>query len=660
MRRFDFHPRLIRSVTFWFRCAVIAGTLAMAIPGRASDLAAVKFGLPDSWVRPQFFSQQSDANPAAPGANDYLLLQEQQINALQNKTFFHTDRQILTIEGVQNESTLTIDFNPNYETVTMHWVRIWRGAQYLDRLDTNKVEIVQNEKDEDQYTLNEEKSVILVLDDVRVGDIIDYSYSIQGRNPVFGDHFAAIVPVQMKQPAGRLLTRLLWPRQKTLYAQPHGCSVQAATVVGKDTIEYDWDFRQAPGIDLEDSLPAWYDPEQWIQLSDFKTWGEVNQWALNLFQTSLSFSRDLSKKIAEWRQIGDQEQQILAVLRFVQDDVRYFGIELGAGTVKPTDPSTVYSRRFGDCKDKSFLLVSVLRALGIEAYPVLVNATARRGIADWVPSTGAFDHCIAAVQCGGQTFWLDPTINYQRGPLAAHYLPDYGYGLVIAPGTRQLTPIPQTTGQSKTTTTEYFLIRGVAEPSDLKVVTVAEGGDADALRQLFATTKPDDIQQIDTHFYSAFYSGIKVSLPIEVEDDEQQDRFQTTETYSIDNMWSHDNGRYACNFYPTAINGLLGKPVNTDRNQPLAIPFPEHHILRTEATLPSDWPYGASDKTISDAAFTFRKFAQCTDNKLVMQYEYQSLADSISPDQVGDYLQQLDQCSQLLGDTVIWRASTQK
>jgi transglutaminase-like putative cysteine protease len=660
MRRPHIHPRPIRSIVTGFRCFLFACLLAAAIHGRADDLSTVKFGLPDSWVKPQFFSQLSANSPLLPGADDYLLLREEQIDAVQNKTFFHTDRQILTIDGVQNDSTLTIDFNTNYQSVTLHWVRIWRGGQYLDHLDTNRVEVVQREKDLDQFMLTGKKSVVLVLDDVRVGDIIDYAYSIQGPNPVLGGHFSAIVPVRMEKPAGRLLTRVLWPRQKTLYAQPHGCSVQAATVAAKDTIEYDWDFRQAPGIDFEDSVPAWFDPEQWIQLSDFSTWTQINQWALDLYQTSSPFSPDLSAKIAEWRQIAGQEQQILAVLRFVQDDVRYFGIELGAGTVKPADPSTVFSRRRGDCKDKSFLFVTVLRALGIQAYPVLVNSTMGRAIAGWAPSPDTFDHCIAAVQCNGQTFWLDPTITYQRGPLAAHYLPDYGYGLVIAPGTRALTPIPQTTGLSQTTTTEYFLVRGVSEPTDLKVVTIAQGRDADVLRQLFATTKPDDISQDYTHFYSNLYPGIKMSSPVAFEDNEQQNQFQTTETYSIDNIWSHSKGTYQCEFYPSLVDPLLAKPVHKDRNQPLAISFPEHLVLRTEATLPYDWPYGASDKTISDSAFSFRKFARCDGNKLVMQYEYQSLADSVSSDQVGDHLQRLDQCSQLLGDNVIWRSASQK
>ena len=133
----------------------------------------------------------------------------------------------------------------------------------------------------------------------------------------------------------------------------------------------------------------------------------------------------------------------------------------------------VFARRFGDCKDKSLLFVTILHALGIEAYPVLVNATLGRGIWDWQPSVSAFDHCIAVVLCRGQTYWLDPTLNYQRGPLAAHYLPGYGCGLVISPQTTGLAIIPQTTGLPQTTTTEYFRIRRATEPADLKVVTVA-------------------------------------------------------------------------------------------------------------------------------------------------------------------------------------------
>jgi hypothetical protein len=662
MRRFQFQS-LLRIIVSGLSRFGLAGVLTLAIQGHGSDLGSVNFGPPGDWVRPQFFDGHSSANHPDSTADDQLLLLENQFNAAQNESFIHSDRRVLTMDGVENDSNLKIDFDPNYETLTWHWARVWRDGRHFDRLDTNNVQVVRQEKDLDEAMLNGEKSAILVLDDVRVGDVIDYAYSLKGNNPVSAGHFSAVVPVELEQPADRLLTRVLWPRAKSLYAVGHGCSVQAATVISKDTIEFSWDFRDMPAVPLEDSLPVWFDSEQWVQLSDFKTWAEVSQWALKLFQSAAASpsSADLTEKIGEWKQIPNREQQILAALRFVQDDVRYFGIEIGASSEKPTDPSTVFSRRFGDCKDKSLLFVTVLRTLGIQAWPVLVNSLLGRSIESWQPSANAFDHCITEVQCYGQTYFLDPTMTYQRGPLAAHYLPNYGCGLVISPWTTRLTVIPQTTGLPKTTTTEYFRMGMVNQPATLKVVTVAEGRDADILRETFATTKMADIEKSYTHFYSDAYPETKMSSPIVVEDDDDQDRFQTTEYYSIDNMWSRpEKGvhKVECEFYPAAIAGLLKKPVDTDRKLPLGINFPEHQILRTEVTLPQDWPQGRDEKTVTDPAFTFRKLYQAAGNKVIMEYEYQASADSVAPDAFGDYLRRIDQSSQLLGNSLTWSTVT--
>ena len=651
------HSCLIRIVAPRLQQVCCVGVLAVAIQGKAAEISTVQFAPPSSWVKPQFFSQQSWTNLLDSSADQHWLLLERQVNALQDETFVHSARQILTTAGVQNGATLTINFNPSYQSLTLHWARIWRGSQYLDRLDTNNVKIVQPERELDQSILNGKKSAILVLDDVRIGDIIDYAYSIQGANPVFRGHFSAAIPIQMEEPVERLLTRVLWPSQRPLYAKAHESSVGPVLVAGTEAVEYVWDLRQVPGVPAEDSLPAWCDPEPWVQLTDFKTWAEVNQWAAALFQITSPFSPELSRKIADWKQISGREQQILTALRFVQDDVRYFGIEIGANSEKPADPSVVFSRRFGDCKDKSLLFVTILRALGIEACPVLVNATLGRTIEDWRPSASAFDHCIAAVQCDGQTYWLDPTINYQRGPLAAHYLPAYGCGLVISPQTTSLAMIPQATGLPKTTTIEYFQIRGKTKPAELKVVTIAEGRDADNLRELFATTKRTDIEKNYSHFYSDLYPGIKMSSPIAIGDDQQHDTVQTTEFYSIDKVWTQPDkgGKYRCEFYPSAIAALLVQPVDTDRKLPLGVDFPQHQILRTEVTLPEAWPFDADKKTIFDPAFTFRKDCRCAGNKLVMEYEYQSLTDSVSPERVSQYIQRLNQSSQALGYTLTWR-----
>ncbi len=651
-----------RSLVTWVRklglgAFFCGGLLLFTGPGRAGETAAPQVAPPGSWVKPQFFDQAASASLLDSGADEHVLLLERQINAVQNETFVHSMRQILTLAGVQKEANLTIAYNPGYESLTLHWVRLWRSGQHLERLDTNQIKVVQPEREMNEFILNGEKSAILVLEDVRVGDVLDYAYSVKGANPVFGGHFSAEIPVQLEQPAERLLTRVLWPPQRQLRAKAHGCSVQPTATTTREGIEYVWDLRQVPALTLEDSLPDWYDPVPWVQLSEFKTWSDVNQWAGSLFQVTSPLSPELSRQVAAWKQLASPEEQVLAALHFVQDQVRYFGIEIGASTERPGDPSAVFARRFGDCKDKSLLFVTLVRALGFEANPVLVNATLGRAIENWQPSASDFDHCIAVVQCNGQTYWLDPTMNYQCGPLAAHYLPAYDCGLVICPATTGLTLIPRSAVPSQTATTEYFQLRGRSEAADLKVVTLAEGRDAEALRQYFATTKRADIEKSDTRFYADNYPGIRMTAPVVLEDDPLQNRVQTTEFYAIDNVWGSPdkNGKLRCDFYPSGIAAWLRKPADLDRHSPLGVSFPQHQILRTEVILPGAWPAESGHKSVSDAAFSLQRTLECNGNKLVMEYDYRALADSVFPGDIGTYLQRLTQASQMLGYGVIWK-----
>ena len=73
-----------------------------------------------------------------------------------------------------------------------------------------------------------------------------------------------------------------------------------------------------------------------------------------------------------------------AVLQLVQRDVRYLGIEVGPGSHAPTAPDKVYQRRFGDCKDKATLIITMLSALEIPAFPVLIDAQTERGFKQYL------------------------------------------------------------------------------------------------------------------------------------------------------------------------------------------------------------------------------------------------------------------------------------
>ena len=647
---------LVRRWFFFLGILAVAATAAR--PAEVASDIKPAIAPPASWVQPQMFDRRTLASRPEGAVDQHWLLLERQVDAATNETFIHAARQILTVAGVQNGANLKIDFNPSYQALTLHWVRLWRGTNRLDRLAADKIRVVRQERDLDQaQILNGEQTAMLVMEDVRVGDIVDYAYSIKGANPVFAGKFSTSLPLQLESPVEQLLTRILLPAERRFIPKAHGSVIEPRVINRSNVVECVWNLRQVPGVRTEDALPVWFDPEPWVQLSEFKNWAEVDQWALTLFENQSALSPELTQKIAEWKHLPDREQQVLAALRFVQDEIRYFGIEIGVSSQKPSAPATVFSRRFGDCKDKSLLFVTVLRGLGIEAYPVLVNTSARHTIDDWLPAANIFDHCIAVVRMNNQTWWLDPTAGYQRGSLAAHYLPNYGRGLVISAKTTGLTPIPQTTGMPLTTTTEYFDLGKKAGSTDLKVVTVAEGRDAESLRATFAETKRGDIEKNYTHYYAESYPGTQMAAPLEVQDDESQNRFQIIEHYTIDRVWvkSDNDGKYHCDFYPVAFSSLIKKPVDMRRKFPLAVVFPRHEILRTEITVPVSFTYDRENKTVSDPAFTFVKQSRRNGRKLILEYGFQALADFVPANRTDEYLQNLDKVSKSFGDGFVWR-----
>ncbi|MGA1825273.1 MAG: transglutaminase domain-containing protein, partial [bacterium] len=87
------------------------------------------------------------------------------------------------------------------------------------------------------------------------------------------------------------------------------------------------------------------------------------------------------------------------------------GLEYGKGDVKPRPASQVYDNKYGDCKDKSILLVTMLREAGIEAYPVGVSTLFNGQAWKEIPRIDALNHIITLCIINDERIWLDPTVE---------------------------------------------------------------------------------------------------------------------------------------------------------------------------------------------------------------------------------------------------------
>ena len=238
-----------------------------------------------------------------------------------------------------------------------------------------------------------------------------------------------------------LRNRLLWPSDRHLGIKEFGTKLAPTVTANGQLTEYVWERRDVPAVISDGESPSWFDPYGWIQFTEFDSWGAVAEWANGIYIVPDAVPEEIEKECQQIAPLKTEEARVLAALRYVQDNIRYLGMEIGVNSHKPYSIETILERRFGDCKDKALLLCTILRHLGFDTRPAVVGTDYRQTIGDWLPTPLAFNHLVVHLSLHGKVFWLDPTRHDQGGPLEQLYFPDFGWALVVAPGTTALTPV---------------------------------------------------------------------------------------------------------------------------------------------------------------------------------------------------------------------------
>ena len=138
-----------------------------------------------------------------------------------------------------------------------------------------------------------------------------------------------------------------------------------------------------------------------------------------------------------------REEKAGAIVQFLSREVRYTGVEFGDAAIVPHAPLETLKHKYGDCKDKATLAVTMLRAAGIPSYVALLNAGQRQDVEAELPGMGEFDHAIVYAP-GSPDLWIDPTDEYAR----LGQLPQMDQGrlaLVARAESTGLTNIPEAT-----------------------------------------------------------------------------------------------------------------------------------------------------------------------------------------------------------------------
>ncbi|PTS99481.1 hypothetical protein DBR11_12295 [Pedobacter sp. HMWF019] len=598
--------------------------------------------------------------PKEKGINDgyYSALVDQQNQAELKENYIHVIRQIVSDAGVQNGSQISVTYDPSYEKLIFHNITIWRNNKPADKLDASKFKILQNEKDLSRFIYSGTYDAYLILDDVRKGDRIEYSYTRKGTNPIFGTKYANTFYFENSSSAGQRYTNLIINKSRSLQLKNFNFKTAPKITEMGGLRMYEWESSLTDTYRNVDYSPSWYEPFKYTQVTEYQNWEEVVNWGLKTNSYPGLKTLLLDKKATELLRLAGNkpEKYIQLAVRFVQDEIRYMGVEMGVYSQRPNSPEKVLQQRYGDCKDKSLLLIYLLNKANVNAYMAYIDTYSGKNTTDFLPSPMLFNHAVVVIEHKQSKIWIDPTISYQRGAYDSIYFPNYGQGLVLKPGVKH----PESVVSIATGKLVSNLVFDLADTSGKKATTLTikstyTDNYADDIRSTIADEGQDDLQKSFLEYITKYYPDAENIKPIAIDDNEESNTINITEYYQIEDIWKkEDSEDHHVNFYGDLIYAELRNIKPKNRIEPMSLKFPVNIEENVYINLPKAWSIEEQNKRVETDNYYFEFNSFIRGNQLRLNYSYRSMKDYIEGKDIKAYVKDTREIKDHLSFYLSW------
>ncbi|WP_281559989.1 DUF3857 domain-containing protein [Thalassomonas sp. RHCl1] len=619
----------------------------LLLPGvkssHANDIEDIHIAPVPGWVKIRSFEALATIPVDEITNGIYYRLLDNQIQVLGNGQQARYNRYVETVvnqKGVESNSQINLSYDPSYQKLVVNSLFILRDGKRLDRLPSAKISIFNREQELEQQIYNGSMTLNILLDDLREGDTLDYSFTRYGSNPVYQNRFSGARTLNWSVPVHDQYLRILWGKAQPLYINTRNINPEVQQRKLGEFTEYQVHMHNEQTLDSSSEAPGWYDPYGVIYFSESRSWEDVVDWALPLY-ASKGIHPTIKALADEIKQQSENKaEQIAAALKYTQGKIRYVGLEMGLNSHLPTPAHETLALRYGDCKDKAVLFIAILRALDIAAHPALVDTEETKLLAEKPPAENRFNHVIVTLVFEGLRLWLDPTLRYQEGPLNSLYQPDYGYALILEEGQKALTSMKQEKHNSYSHIREKYII---PEDSNKAVkYTVATDYLGDMAQQKYSQIERDGKKKLSQdyeNYYQGFYPKLTALSEVEIQTDKTTGILSIDEQYSIEDFWNKGKKGLEVNFYPQDIRNEVFKPEQLKRNAPLSFVYPNNINHQLVLAFEEDgWDFTNEELVEDNAFFFFKRSVDFKDNTLTVNFEFSAKTDHIPPEQVENYM----------------------
>jgi transglutaminase-like putative cysteine protease len=411
----------------------LATTFAVAAEDAAHDLP------PGDSPPPTVFERIASAGTADDhdGA-DHVIVYDRTVNRVKSSGVTYTDGyvlyKVLTPAGCRNQSVQRWRYEPWSSFVDVREVNVIRGDERIP-VDVALV----HELPAPQSGIYWNAAIkTLQLPRLRVNDGIElrvfrkgYSYALLAEDgggtgttpanhvpdddkyipPMPGEYFD-IVLFQSSVPIVQREYVLWLPSDKRLHSEIYNAPLYSSTTYSADSTRYSWWAHDVPPRPSEPRAAGWSDVVPKVVVATVESWEAKSRWFFDVNEGQFEVTPEIQAKVEEiFADAGltdaDEERKAEALVHWVAQNIRYSGQTMGEGEgFTLHSGAMIFEQRSGVCKDIAGMLVTMMRAAGMDSYAAMTMAGTR------IETTPAdqFNHCVTALRKADGGFEMyDPT-----------------------------------------------------------------------------------------------------------------------------------------------------------------------------------------------------------------------------------------------------------
>lgn len=349
------------------------------------------------------------------------------------KTYKKLVVRINTSNDFSSINPLNITIGDSNEEWVLHSFLVYRGGKVIDKTTSISFSELQRETSLEENVITGTKTFIAHIDDLKIGDIISCEHTVTSTNPIHSERFEYILQTTFAVPLYQFRLRVYYDNHlsQCAYRVYNGFQEVKRGYIDDSGI-FRYNHTEIDAVILEDNIPYHRSPFAHIEFSDYKDWSELGMTISKFYQSdeyNTQYIRDYAQSLVA--DCESAQQSLETLVEHVQKNIGYLSLSLNEHSYVPHSPHTVAKNNYGDCKDKTMLLKTLLKTQGIESTPVLVHTTFSKNVPNRLPSLGCFNHVILSIEFEGSKYLADPTNSYDCFTIANCAEPSFESGLYL-------------------------------------------------------------------------------------------------------------------------------------------------------------------------------------------------------------------------------------